>query len=252
MANRIGTVFLRVQNLEKQVDFYQKIIGLKIHHQEENTVFLGTGGDDLLALIHTPDAVQSRGSNGLYHFALLLPSREHLAQSLNHLLMNKTKLQGLSDHIVSEAIYLADPEGNGIEIYADREQSHWYKNGVLQMDTLPMDAQSVMRELKQSTGEKYQMPPETIMGHIHLHVDSVKQGVKFYQDSLSMDVMFQMPTAAFLSYDSYHHHLGINVWAGRVLHSDNHLGLSHFLLHTDETASQQILSDPSNNQLRLV
>lgn len=123
MNKRLGTVLLRVADLQSQLTFYQQIIGLQIQRQVGDTVFLGAGDADLLALIHSPQVVASHGQNGLYHFALLLPSCSHLAQALHHLLMTRTPLQGLSDHIVSEAIYLSDPEGNGMELYADRPQS---------------------------------------------------------------------------------------------------------------------------------
>lgn len=233
--NRIGTVYLRVADLEKQVRFYENVIGLQVHQRQGNTVTLGVDQENLLALIHTPAGEAIRGGNGLYHFALLLPSRTQLAQSLQHLLLTQTPLQGLSDHIVSEAIYLADPEGNGIEIYADRPREQWHRNGQLQMATLPLNTADLMAEIHDTGAGTFRLPSETIMGHIHLHVPNLAAAATYVQNDLGMALMFNIPSAAFLAYDAYHHHLGVNTWAGRVEWSPNALGLDHFtILNQDQ------------------
>ena len=144
MTTTIGTVHLNVKNLEQMVTFYQNTIGLQEHRREGDSVYMGVGADDLLALHHRPDYVRIAGLTGLYHFAILLPSRADLGKSLNHLIETRTRLQGMSDHYVSEAIYLADPEGNGIEIYRDRPRDDWFINGEMQLTTEPMDFRGVL------------------------------------------------------------------------------------------------------------
>ena len=247
---RIGTVTLRVANLARQVQFYQDTIGLQLHHEQDGTVFLGAGGDDLLALKHLPDGKRYRGHNGLYHFALLLPTRRHLANVLRHLAATETPLQGVSDHIVSEAIYLPDPEGNGIEIYADRPREAWYQRDQMQMATLPLDVMDLIGEIDPIAD--HLLPVDTIMGHIHLHVHSVAEAKAFYCDTLGMDVMFDVGTAGFYSYDEYHHHVGANTWAGAPVHAPDALGLDHFVLHVDhaDIYSEEMV-DPSGNVLRI-
>src|SRR5215510_10295046 len=162
----IGAVSLNVTSLARLLPFYQDIIGLKIQHQEGKTVALGAGGEDLLILHENPDAPRIRGVTGLYHYAILLPSREALALQLKHFAETRTQLQGLSDHLVSEAIYLADPEGNGIEIYRDRPRSDWYdENGEFQMGTVAMDVDGVFSALEDpDTAEWQPMPTDTVMG----------------------------------------------------------------------------------------
>ncbi len=263
---RLGTTFIRVANLEKQLDFYRQVIGLQIHRQDGNTAFLGVGGADLLALIHTPEGQRLPGGNGLYHFALLLPSRHHLALTLRHFITRQTELQGLSDHIVSEAIYLADPEGNGIEIYADRPREQWYRDGEFQLATLPINLRDLLREADGADTGAHQLPPGTIMGHMHLHVNALDEAAAFYQDTLGMAMMMHIPSAGFLSYEGYHHHLGINTWAGRTSRADNALGLDHFTVilpeqeianmreHLPASAAQDggwLLTDPSMNRVKV-
>ncbi|GAB4511518.1 MAG: VOC family protein [Anaerolineae bacterium] len=245
---QLGTVYLRVANLDKQIAFYQKVIGLHVQREEGDTVYLGAGGDDLLALIHTPEGKRIHGHNGLYHFAILLPTRADLARTLRHFALTETPLQGLSDHLVSEAIYLADPEGNGIEVYADRPRTTWYRNGQLQMDTIPINIADLMREQGEVGDGPHRLPAGTVIGHVHLHVSDLAAATNFYREVLGMDVLFHMPSASFLSYEGYHHHLGINTWAGRVSREANALGLDHFTLKlNDEAQAASILARLANS-----
>jgi catechol 2,3-dioxygenase len=232
----IGAVSLNVASLGRLLPFYQDIIGLKIHRQEGKTVTLGTGGEDLLILHETPDAPRLRGVTGLYHFAILLPSREALALQLKHFAETRTQLQGLSDHFVSEAIYLADPEGNGIEIYRDRPRSEWYDaNGTFQMGTVAMDVDGVFSALEDPDKAEWKpMPVDTVMGHIHLHVHDVKAAEAFYGNQLNLDVLVNMGSATFMSYEGYHHHLGANIWAGRTIRPENILGLKSYELRVPQ------------------
>jgi catechol 2,3-dioxygenase len=232
----IGAVSLNVASLARLLPFYQDTIGLKIHRQEGKTVALGTGGEDLLILHENPEAPRVRGVTGLYHFAILLPSREALALQLKHFAETRTQLQGLSDHFVSEAIYLADPEGNGIEIYRDRPRSEWYDaNGEFQMGTVAMDVDGVFSALEDPDKAEWQpMPVDTVMGHIHLHVHDVKAAEAFYGKLLNMDVLINMGSASFMSYEGYHHHLGANIWAGRIVRPENIQGLKSYEIRVPE------------------
>lgn len=227
----IGTVYLNVANLYPMVQFYEDIIGLQVHQRTSNTARLGVGEHDILVLTETPDKQRVRSATGLYHFAILVPTRVQLAKSLKHLAETQTRLQGLSDHLVSEAIYLADPEGNGIEIYHDRPREGWYRNGQLEMDTIALNVDSLMQTLTPENATWEGLPAGTIMGHIHLHVASVPQAETFYQTMLGMDVLFSMGSATFMSYDGYHHHVGANIWGGRQIRTGNELGLEKYDLH---------------------
>lgn len=265
----IGTVYLNVANLETMLTFYQDIIGLQVHQRTGNTARLGVGGHDILVLTETPDKQRVRSATGLYHFAILVPTRVQLAKSLKHLAETQTRLQGLSDHLVSEAIYLADPEGNGIEIYHDRPSDGWYRNGQLQMDTIALNVDDLMQTLTPENSAWEGLPTGTIMGHIHLHVASVPQVEAFYQNILGMDVLINMGSATFMSYDDYHHHVGANVWGGRQLRTGKELGLDKYDLHIHDAQRLDtilgqldandieiaqvdegyLVQDPSNNQI---
>jgi catechol 2,3-dioxygenase len=239
----IGTVYLRVANRERMLAFYRDIIGLKLHRQEDNVAYLGAGGDDLLALIESPDSKRVTGTTGLYHFALLVPSRYDLARSLQRIADTNTALQGLSDHYVSEAIYLADPEGNGIEIYRDRPTHDWYRDGQFRMGTIPMDVEGVLGSLEGQTPTWTGLHSDTIMGHIHLHVAAIPETEAFYRDLLGMDVMVNVGSATFMSYNGYHHHIGGNIWAGQTPPPPDALGLDRYVLQvTDNDQLDTILT----------
>ena len=212
----LGYVHLTVSDLERSLRFYERALGFQIHKQEGDNAHLGAGGDNLLVLQEEPGAVKLPGRTGLYHFAVLVPSRAALAQSLNNLIETETELQGFADHLVSEAIYLADPDGNGIEIYRDRPPSDWeYENGTLKMGTEPFDFEGVLAELQRSPQVWSGLHSETVLGHMHLHVADLGLAQVFYQDVLGFDlVMRAFGSAAFLSAGGYHHHIGINTWNG--------------------------------------
>jgi catechol 2,3-dioxygenase len=213
---RLGLVHLAVANLTRATDFYQSNIGLQLQRQEGNRAYLGAGGADLLLLSEQPGARPVRGTTGLYHFAILLPSRLDLARSLQHLADTQTAVQGFADHLVSEAIYLSDPDGNGIEIYRDRPRDEWrYPNGQLAIGTEPLDVEGLLAEVEHDTTPWSGMPGETIIGHVHLHVDQLIAAEKFYTEVLGFDLMMRYgPSATFVSAGGYHHHLGANTWAG--------------------------------------
>ena len=249
----IGTIYLNVRNLEIMLAFYQDIIGLQLHQRNGQTAHLGVGAEDLIVLTETSDYRRNRQTTGLFHLAVLVPDRLQLAKSLRRIAQMQTPLQGMSDHVVSEAIYLADPEGNGIEIYRDRPRNAWYKDGEFQLATLPLDVDAVMSSLTQSDKAWDGLPTGTIMGHIHLHVAAILQSQAFYHSILGMDVMANMGSATFMSYDGYHHHLGANIWGGRQIRTSEELGLEKYELHIhDDQRLQTILSALDGNGVAII
>lgn len=212
----LGYVHLTVANLARSLAFYQENLGFKLHRRDGQTAYLGAGGPDLLLLTEQPGARQISGVTGLYHFAILTPSRLALAQSLRRLAETRTPVQGFSDHGVSEAIYLADPDGNGIEIYRDRPRSEWpWANGQLAMVTDPLDVEGILAELGSQPEPWTGLSPQTTLGHIHLHVARIKEAETFYCDVLGFDLMQRFGySASFISAGGYHHHIGANIWAG--------------------------------------
>ena len=213
---QIGKVSLTVTNLDRSVTFYQTL-GLSLRHRENGMAQLGTAERFLLELHENPRARSVRGTTGLYHFAILLPTRVDLALALTNMAQQRIPLQGYSDHLVSEAIYLADPDGNGIEVYRDRPRDEWqYANdGSLQMGTAALNIDSVMGELNGYSGTWSGFPNGTTNGHIHLHVANLAKATQFYTDQLGFDfVMGYGSQAGFVSAGGYHHHIGMNTWAG--------------------------------------
>ena len=207
----IGRVRLRVADADRLREYYSRAIGLRA---------LGDGvmGVDtpLVELIADPDAPPAPpGSTGLFHFAILVPDRPSLARAVQRVVGAGARFTGASDHFVSEALYLRDPEGNGIEIYRDRPRSEWeYEpSGELRMGTVALDLDSVMAELP--GGDDPGMPEGTVIGHVHLHVGDLGPAEEFYAGRLELDVTVRSyPGALFLSRDGYHHHLGLNTWQG--------------------------------------
>ena len=210
-------VTLTVADLARSIDYYENAIGLTVSARENGTARLGVPGADLLVLEEQPGARPGRGTNtGLFHFAVLLPERRHLGAWLAHAAGSGVHLTGASDHFVSEALYLRDPDGHGIEIYSDRPRETWTQlpDGSLNIGTVALDLHEVMRA--NESGEPLERMPEgTVMGHIHLQVGHLEEACKFYEDLVGLDLMIEIPgQASFLSSGGYHHHLGINVWAG--------------------------------------
>ena len=218
-ATTVGAVHLTVAELDRSIDYYTLAIGLRLHERDGSVARLGAGGEDLLVLYEEPGAQPVRGHTGLFHFALLLPERAALARWLVHAARARIPLSGMSDHLVSEAIYLRDPDWHGIEIYRDRPRAQWPGDGRggVAMDTLPLDTDDLLTALEDPAQlDHYEcMPPRTTMGHVHLHVADIADSERFYRDVMGFDVMAHLPEATFLSAGGYHHHLGANVWAGR-------------------------------------
>ena len=213
---QIGKVSLTVSNLERSIAFYQQL-GLTLRHQENNVAHLGTPNKELLELHENPRARQVRGTTGLYHFAILLPTRVDLALALYNMGQQQVQLQGYSDHLVSEAIYLADPDGNGIEVYRDRLRDEWQydTNGTLRMATEPLNIDSLLGELNNYNGTWSGFPDGTMNGHVHLHVGDLAKVTNFYTKQMGFDyVVGYGSQAGFVSAGGYHHHIGMNTWSG--------------------------------------
>jgi catechol 2,3-dioxygenase len=211
---RIGVVHLTVADLGRSVGYYERSIGLRTLDRAGGHASLGAGGRELLVLTEEPGARPAHGYTGLYHFALLVPDRADLARWLVHAARDHVPLVGLSDHFVSEAIYLSDPDGHGIEIYWDRPRAHWEGQVAARMTTLALDVDSLVGELVDSHAAPFDgLPDGTVMGHVHLKVASIAETVAFYRDVLGFGLMAQLGhQAAFLAAGGYHHHLGTNTW----------------------------------------
>lgn len=212
----IGRLSLTVASLDVSLAFYENFIGFQLHRRENGTATLGAGGVDLLHLVEQPGAQPSFRHTGLFHFAILVPSRFALAHSLKHLAETRTPMQGYSDHGVSEALYLADPDQHGIEIYRDRPREEWpVRNGELQMVSDPLDIDGILGELAGQDQSWRGLQPGTIIGHMHLRVAHIPPAEQFYSSVVGFDVMQRWTgQASFLSAGGYHHHLGMNTWGG--------------------------------------
>jgi catechol 2,3-dioxygenase len=213
---RLGIVRLQVADLDRSTGYYDRVLGLRTLESTSETATLGAQGDDtpLIELVELRGAapVPRRGRLGLYHFALLLPDRPSLGRFASHL-ASLGEYAGMADHLVSEALYLTDPDGLGIEVYADRPRESWrQEGGAIAMATDPLDLEDLARAA--GTEPWAGMPAGTRIGHIHLHVGDLDAAAAFYHTGLGLDrVVLNFPGALFLSAGGYHHHLGTNIWA---------------------------------------
>ena len=213
----LGEVALYVADLARQRDFYQSVLGLELLEEDDTQVALGRDGQVLVRLLATRDRQPVKSAYGLYHLALLLPSRQALADILKHLSENKVPMVGGADHGYSEAIYLEDPEGNGIELYRDKPQADWdiREDGRIIGVTEELSAQEIY-----DMGRKvdpFVIAPDTRMGHIHLSVKDSQLATAFYQSVLDLSDKFTIPSASWIASGDYHHHLAVNEWGGKNL-----------------------------------
>ena len=238
----MGAVSLTVANLARSLHYYQQVIGLQVLQQDESLAVLGVGADELLILRELAEArPSSQPHTGLFHFALLLPSRRDLALVLRHLIDLNLDRLGASDHFVSEALYLDDPDGHGIEIYADRPRDTWsYTSGRIQMATERMNVPDVLTEI--TTSDVWSgLPSGTTMGHVHLRVGDIAEAKRFYVDVLGFGQMADYGgQALFISAGGYHHHLGMNVWgsAGAVPPPKDQPALDYLTICVPDAAAQ--------------
>jgi catechol 2,3-dioxygenase len=234
---RLGAVHLTVSDLDRSVAYYEDAIGLKLHRRKDGVAAMGVGEEDLLVLYEEPGARRAGRHAGLYHFALLFPSRQELARAALRLAARRTPIQGASDHGTHEAIYLPDPDGNGIELAADRPRELWpkpleYAGGPQPLDLDGLLATVAGEEVRGEAGHGL------VVGHVHLHVGDLERGLGFYRDVLGFELMTLMPgAAAFVSAGGYHHHLGFNVWRGEGVPPvpEGRVGLRHWTV---------VLADP--------
>jgi catechol 2,3-dioxygenase len=237
-ALRLGPVHLTVTDLDRSVAWYQEALGLRVHRHDPDAAELGDGEVTTLVLVEEPQARRPGRTAGLYHYALLFPSREELARAAIRLSLARTPIQGASDHGTHEAIYLPDPDGNGIELAADRAKTAWpadlgYAGGPAALDFNAL--------LATVAGEppSPQVRPGLRMGHLHLHVGDIEQGLAYYRDVLGFEVQANLGSAAFVSAGGYHHHLGFNVWRGRDVGPapEHTAGLRHWTVVLPDAAA---------------
>ncbi len=272
-AAHAGAVHLQVSDLPRSLAYYEEVVGLRAHHVTDASAVLSTHADDepLVTLQTRPGVTGAhRGAFGLFHFALLLPERTALGRFAAHLASLDVRV-GMADHLVSEALYLWDPDGLGIEVYADRPRHAWqYRGAELVMTTDPLDIQDVMAA---GAGEAWTgMPGGTTMGHVHLHVGSLKQAEAFYHRALGFDkTVWSYPGALFMSAGGYHHHLATNVWSAGPAASPDEARLLEWELRVpsaadveasarrlrdagyreEETAAGAAVADPWGTRVRL-
>ena len=216
-ATTVGMLSLTVSDLARSLAFYTQALGFEVLKSEASAATLGAAGMPLLLLAEQPGAREwprdRRSYTGLYHFAILLPTRLDLGRWLSHWLAQGYAPPGQGDHLVSEAFYLSDPDGNGIEVYRDRPRDQWqWANGQVKMATDPVDTRSMLAEAERA-GEPWNgLPAGTRLGHMHLQIGDIARAERFYHDLLGFDIVARMPTALFISAGGYHHHIGMNTW----------------------------------------
>ena len=243
-ALKMGHVSLNVSDLSQSLDFYQSVLGFKaVGRPSSGKALLSVSTNDPSYLVELLQA--KTGSNndshsrlessirraGLYHFAILLPERKFLADMLKNLnyMRDQVHFDGLADHLVSESIYIRDPDFNGIEIYSDRPRSQWrWKGTRVQMATLPLNSTDLLKEATEKGWKE--MPDKTTIGHVHLHVSDIAKAVKFYHQILGLQLTAVIPRASFFAAGGYHHHIATNTWLGTGIApgSSESIGLNHF------------------------
>lgn len=230
---RIGATALAVRDLDLVAGYYRALLGLAEIERTADTVRLGAGGVPLLALEHRPDFnPDDPRSAGLYHNAFLMPTRLDLARWIVHIGKHRIPVSGASDHEVSEAIYLDDPEGNGVEVYADRPVASWrWQDNMVAMVTEALNVEAILQELDDKTPPYETAPDGLRVGHIHLHVGDVGKAEEFYSGVLGLDVVRRRGGATFMSSGGYHHHIGANTWRspGAGMRDPKRAGLSWFV-----------------------
>jgi catechol 2,3-dioxygenase len=212
---RLGAVHLKVSSLDRSIPFYTNVLGLQLRDRTSDNAALGAGGNEDLIVLHEQPGVRSVSHHaGLYHVAILFPSRLELARVAQRIVETNTTIQGASDHGISEAIYLPDPDGNGIELAADRPRDAWPDlSDITAIAPNPLDMGALFNLTSGREAEPF-ADPATVVGHVHLHVGSIKDGLAFYRDTVGFDLVTYIDVAAFVSAGGYHHHLAFNTWQG--------------------------------------
>jgi catechol 2,3-dioxygenase len=268
----IGPVSLTVSDLPRAVTFYTERLGFRVHAERSGAARLGAGASDLLVLLERKGARRAHGTTGLFHFAVLLPSRQALSLALARLAETRTLLHGAADHSVSESLYLADPEGNGIELYRDRPRATWaWEGGTVRMTVDPLDVEALLQEAALSETAWSGLPAGTVIGHVHLRVAHIAPAERFYCDLLGFELTARYgANASFVASGGYHHHAAFNTWSGvgAPPPPEGTTGLSEFVVHLPDAdtlervlarlaeagvpvAPDNLVRDPSGNGLRL-
>jgi catechol 2,3-dioxygenase len=255
----IGRVRLRVGDLERSLRFYRDVLGFRVARDERSSIALAprsadqpgdgdTDGARELILLEERPGIRRRPSRpattGLYHVALLVPTRAELGRALLGLHQAQYPLRGMSDHAVSESLYLDDPDGNGLEIYADRPRAQWpVRDGVVQMTVDPMDVEGVTAAAQPLSIPWRGLPAGTVVGHVHFTVADLERAVRFYRDVIGFDMMMRIPSLAAVSAGGYHHHLNLNTWAGEGAppDSDQVAGLAGWELRVPDARARRDL-----------
>lgn len=237
----IGAVGMIVRDLNRLTAYYRDMLGLTVQEQTRQVATLGVDGVTLLELTHKPDFMpDDPGEAGLYHTAFLMPTRADLARWILHVAKNRVPITGASDHDVSEAIYLDDPEGNGVEVYFDRPREKWRRDGKLIFQkTDPLDVDAIVREIDPETATYPNAPEGLRIGHIHLRVGDVARAEEFYCDALGLDVTRRRPGATFVYSGGYHHHVAVNTWHsdGAGARNGKRTGLDWFSMEINDQAT---------------
>jgi catechol 2,3-dioxygenase len=237
----ISAVGMRVRDLDRVTTYYRDVVGLTVQKHTRQVAILGIGGVPLLELIHKADVLPDDPREaGLYHMAFLMPTRADLASWILHAAKNGVPFTGASDHDVSEAIYLDDPEGNGVEVYSDRPREKWHRDGKLIFQkTDPLDIDAIIREVDPATATYPSAPEGLRIGHIHLRVGNVARAEAFYYSALGLDVTRRRTGATFLSSGGYHHHVAVNVWHsdGAATRNGKRAGLDWFAMEINDQST---------------
>jgi catechol 2,3-dioxygenase len=244
-ANRtplhIGAVGMVARDLDLLANYYQHLLGLTALERSDKVAKLGVNGVTLLEIEHRPNAKpDDQRTAGLYHNAFLMPTRADLARWILHIAKHRVPVSGASDHDVSEAIYLDDPEGNGVEVYSDRQPESWRREGkIIFQKTDPLDIEAIIREVDPATATYPEAPGGLRVGHIHLRVGNADQAERFYCDILGMEVTRRRTGATFISSGGYHHHVGANVWhsQGASMRDKDRAGLGWFTIEAADDAT---------------
>lgn len=252
----IARVGLKARDAEGLAAYYKTVLGLRELRRANGTIGLGAGGRELLEIEGSPSLKpDDPRSAGLYHTAFLLPSRDDLARWVGHAAENRISISGASDHLVSEAIYLYDPEGNGIEIYRDRSSDEWpMENGTVKMATERLNLQAMVESLPEGDAGWSGVPEDSIIGHVHLRVGDTGEAEAWWNREMGFDTMVRYgDSAVFLSTGGYHHHIGANSWhsAGAGRRATDHTGLSFVELAAKAAGAAGEKPDPWGTAIRI-
>jgi catechol 2,3-dioxygenase len=253
----VSRVGLRARDADTLADYYKNILGLREFRRGGNHISLGAGDRELLEIERSPALKpDDPRSAGLFHTAFLLPTRPDLARWVRHAMDRRLRIDGASDHKVSEAFYLTDPEGNGIEIYADRPRESWsWEGSTVKMSTDPLDIQNLLGEVGEGDQGWAGAPDGSVVGHVHLRVGDVRAAEKWWNEAQNFDTMVHYgEDAVFLSTGGYHHHIGANSWRSRGAgpRDADRTGLAFVEMASREANREGVSVDPWRNEIRVL